>query len=416
MKKIDLFDTFENAEDELMEDFTDMSPKIDDEQFEKLLAVSERNYKMKKEEIERTKKDNNIDHDADSVSGVDRVKRPVWLTPLITAASLVLVTGAVIGSVLLLNRNGNGVGGNDDFLNATTSTAVSTAVEVTETTTVTNKATGTGTGKGTVKSTSTTKAVTTAVAEGTTTEPTSDPVYTQPAFVEPQSDGMFFDESLGNIALELCKKEEYKVSWALTQGAVRTDISDYIEFSVDPSVIEEWNHCFVNIKDGTSNTDNKVYFIRVNENDYDTLKEMEEYGRSVYAKNHKILEHFHNCTGYIPDEMEQGDQLSKDLIKEIVEYRGKLYKLYRFIGIGYLDRVYHEEYPVIIADKTDTSFRAFIPFDRMYDDSKILSEKDMELVEMKLVMDPEYNDWRIESNQERYDVGLYKKLADKVRG
>jgi hypothetical protein len=103
MKKIDLFDTFENAEDELMEDFTDMSPEISDEKLDKLLAVSERNYEKKKEEIERTSKADNTD-DENMVSGVERVKRPVWLRPAAMAASFVLIAGTVIGSIALFNR------------------------------------------------------------------------------------------------------------------------------------------------------------------------------------------------------------------------------------------------------------------------------------------------------------------------
>lgn len=104
MKKIDLFDTFENAEDELMEDFTDMSPEISNEKLDKLLAVSERNYEKKKAEIERTRKADNTD-DENMVRGVERVKRPVWLRPAAMAASFVLIAGTVIGSIVLFNRD-----------------------------------------------------------------------------------------------------------------------------------------------------------------------------------------------------------------------------------------------------------------------------------------------------------------------
>ena len=156
MKKIDLFDTFENAEDELMEDFTDMSPNIDDEQFERLLAVSERNYKMKKKEIERARKDNNINYDEESVSGVDRVKRPVWLTPLLTAAaSVVLIVGTVVGSIALMGKNGRTVnkgGGNTvpavtvtttdkKSTETTVNSSGTTSVNTTETQTVTTVST-----------------------------------------------------------------------------------------------------------------------------------------------------------------------------------------------------------------------------------------------------------------------------------
>lgn len=131
MNKKNIFDMLENAEDDSMDELTGNCPEISGEQFEKLLAGSERKYKMKKEEIERTRKDNNISGDEVTVSGVDRVKRPVWLPPLITAASLVLVTGTVLGSVLLLNRNG-GINGGGSVTPA--ATAVATDKNSTETT------------------------------------------------------------------------------------------------------------------------------------------------------------------------------------------------------------------------------------------------------------------------------------------
>ena len=197
MKKIDLFDTFENAEDELMEDFTDMSPNINDEQFERLLAVSERNYKMKKKEIERARKDNNINYDEESVSGVDRVKRPVWLTPLLTAASLVLVTGAVIGSVLLFNRNGSLSDGGGITAAVT---AVTTDKMSTETTTVkaavTTAARKTQPAKTTVKTTKkpvTTSSNAAAMQTQTTEKTTAKPQTTTTA--APKTDSGRLDEA-----------------------------------------------------------------------------------------------------------------------------------------------------------------------------------------------------------------------------
>ena len=141
MNKKNIFDMLENAEDDSMHELTENCPEIGGEQFEKLLAGSERKYKMKKEEIERTRKDNNISGNEYTVSGVDRVKRPVWLTPLVTAASLVLVTGAVISSVLFLNRNG-GINGGDSVTPAATAVVTdNTSTEIPYTSSV--KATST---------------------------------------------------------------------------------------------------------------------------------------------------------------------------------------------------------------------------------------------------------------------------------
>ena len=86
MNKKNLFDTLENAEDNLMEMLTDNCPDISDEQLEKLLSESERRYTMKKKEIEKAKETTNAEYNEESVSGVDRVKRPVWVRPLAMAA------------------------------------------------------------------------------------------------------------------------------------------------------------------------------------------------------------------------------------------------------------------------------------------------------------------------------------------
>jgi hypothetical protein len=62
---------------------------------------------MKKEEIERNKNianTENTEQNEEIVSGVDRVKRPVWVRPLALAASVVLIAGTVVGSVALMKN------------------------------------------------------------------------------------------------------------------------------------------------------------------------------------------------------------------------------------------------------------------------------------------------------------------------
>lgn len=139
MKEKNLFDILGNAEDDSMERLTEKCPEITDAQLEKILAMSERKYKMKKKELERTGKDNNIIISGGSVAGVERVKRPAWLTPLCTAASLVLVAGIAIGSTIMFRRGGvvpDGGGEKNPAVTVTTSsgtgtTDVTTGISVT---------------------------------------------------------------------------------------------------------------------------------------------------------------------------------------------------------------------------------------------------------------------------------------------
>lgn len=108
MKDKNLFDILGNAEDDSMERLTDKCPEITDEQIEKIIAMSESKYRSQKKEIlkNRTEKDNNIKMtENDVVEGVERMRRPVWLAPLCSAASLILVAGVVIGAMAFMRRD-----------------------------------------------------------------------------------------------------------------------------------------------------------------------------------------------------------------------------------------------------------------------------------------------------------------------
>ncbi len=111
MKDKNLFDIFGNAEDDSMERLTDKCPEITEEQLDRIIAMSEKKYKVKKKEIlkERAEKDNNITMtENDVVEGVERVRRPVWLAPLCSAASIILVAGVVLGSLTMFRKDKNG--------------------------------------------------------------------------------------------------------------------------------------------------------------------------------------------------------------------------------------------------------------------------------------------------------------------
>lgn len=106
MREKKIFDVLENAEHASMERLIDKCPEITDEQLDKIYVMSEKKFKKIKKAQERTMKDKNIEMtENDSVGGVERSRRPSWLTPLSTAASVVLVAGAIIGSTILIRGN-----------------------------------------------------------------------------------------------------------------------------------------------------------------------------------------------------------------------------------------------------------------------------------------------------------------------
>lgn len=144
MKKENLFDMLEHAEEGSMNELTEKCPDIGDEQFERMLARSERKYKMMKKDIDRTEKDN-IFMSENTVSGVKRVKRPVWLNPLAVAASFVLIAGTVVGSIAFMSKNNRTVksGGTTPAATATTTDKVGSETTVNSTNTSTVKTTET---------------------------------------------------------------------------------------------------------------------------------------------------------------------------------------------------------------------------------------------------------------------------------
>lgn len=143
MKEKNLFDILGNAEDDSMERLTDKCPEITDAQLDKILAMSEKKYRMKKKEIERTKKDKHITMtENDTVEGVEHSKRPVWFTSLCTAASLVLVAGIAIGSTMLLRSGKGGIrhgGVENPAVTATTSEGTGTTLVTTSVSSTTGK-------------------------------------------------------------------------------------------------------------------------------------------------------------------------------------------------------------------------------------------------------------------------------------
>ena len=264
-----------------------------------------------------------------------------------------------------------------------------------------------------------TAAVTTTAEDNSTDQQTQ---YTQPAFIAPEPENMFFNDELGKLALEMCKKEEIEYTLIVAEGGVQTDNSDYVMFSVDPK-LEYFGYDPTKNEYSGGEPNNKVYYVRVNDSHFSDFEGFKKYARGLYSENSykykRLLESY--ADGF--DDLEQGEMIAEKDMRYYIGYRGKLYKLFHIAGKGYLERRYDEEYPVIIADKTETSFRAIIPFDREYTQEvdKVAEDK-VNFVEVKFVLDTENgnwtkesNDWRIESVNEYYEDGVYKALADQIR-
>lgn len=131
MKEKNLFDILENAENNSMKRLIEKCPEISDEQLARIYAKSEKKFRAQREEENGTMRDDIIKMKSSNVAeGVERSKRPAWLAPLSTAASMILIAGIVIGSTLMLNRNHkpNGGGGVTPAVTVTTSTGTGTTM------------------------------------------------------------------------------------------------------------------------------------------------------------------------------------------------------------------------------------------------------------------------------------------------
>ncbi|HNZ99542.1 hypothetical protein, partial [Ruminococcus sp.] len=278
MKKTDLFDIFENAEDELMEDFTEMSPEISDERLEELLAVSERNYKMKKKEYERTRKDKNKEYDG-AVSGVERVKRPAWLAPLVMAASLVLIAGVVLGSTALLRRHGKSGGVTPDLTAVTTTADKNGEITTTKsgsTVTVTTTKAGSTTA---VSGTNTAAAAASGQTDSTTSAASAAVAETTAAAAANETASG--EQELERYALELYKRSE-TVNDKINGIGVSGYGDGFLKVSVDPGLgysSYDYEH------NNSQWVDNVKFYLPAADENFTTADELRSYVRSAFTKN-----------------------------------------------------------------------------------------------------------------------------------
>lgn len=198
MNEKKLFDLLENAENDSMNRLIDKCPEISDKQLDRILAKSEK--KFRKLEKEYDKRGNNIKvTENDVVEGVERSRRPVWLSYLSTAASLLLVAGAIIGGTAVLSRHGGHTEPDGNITPA--ATAEATAVSGTETVSTGSRAAGTA---GTETAAVSTDTSTQPVTEDTTGETTgiTDIVDIAGQWTLQESDGNYtVDHGARNVAL-----------------------------------------------------------------------------------------------------------------------------------------------------------------------------------------------------------------------
>lgn len=93
MSKKNIFDFLEDSEQYELEMIERLTPELSDDQFERILKMSKR-----KKNIMRKAEEKNIRrsiNNEDTVSGVERYKRPAWIKPLAAAASFVLLCGGI---------------------------------------------------------------------------------------------------------------------------------------------------------------------------------------------------------------------------------------------------------------------------------------------------------------------------------
>ena len=137
MKEKKIFDILENAENDSMNRLIGKCPEISDEQLDRIYAMSEKKFRKMKKGAERTERDNNIKMtENDTVEGVEHSRRPVWLTTLSTAASIVLIAGIAIGSTVMIRGNRKIINTDSQTppaVTATTETVTGTSATATQT-------------------------------------------------------------------------------------------------------------------------------------------------------------------------------------------------------------------------------------------------------------------------------------------
>ena len=417
MRKRNLFDMLGNAEEEPMDILTDKCPEMYDAQMERLFAASERKYRMKKREIERnrTERDNNITISGETVSGAERIRRPAWLAPACSAASLILVAGLLIGSTTLFRRHSGG--GGDVVTPAVTVTTVRTtgtttaltgvsgsAVTTTVTTAVTVSADEGGTSDNKTSAGTVTTAANAAAGGSSSGAEAASPSGASAGSGAVNS-GLSVDAALGERAEDFFVRSQ-ELSNLLTFRVMETDDSDYISFDVDPSV--EFYTRDLSLGSATYCNTHTAYFARVTDSRFGSTADIISYYNSLYYSDGG-KDSYYGCT-LVPDESGLGPVLTNGQQYSVayIDHNGKLYQNTFYPNGRHPVMHLYEDSPVIIKDRTDTSFTAIIPY-YVYDISSGFGGCEL----MSFAIDPACGDWRI-VKEEFDDFSYYEECRQKL--
>jgi hypothetical protein len=381
VKEEKIFDMLEHAEEGTMNELTDKCPDIGDEQFERMLAKSERKYKMMKRDILVTERDN-IYMDENTVSGVKRIKRPVWITPLATAASVVLILGTVLGSIALFGRNGRTVnkGGGDTVPAVTATTTDKKGTETTVNSSATTSVKTTETQTVTTVSTSVQEIIaeTNVQVVGSSVSANG---YTY--------NDVFYDETYSDIARRL-STQKYHIANVMMMGdmVIQPGDDSYVYFGTDKPYLgidRELQKQDPNIgADGI----NKVYFAKVTDSGFSSTAEIKNYIKAAYSDRY-FRTVYENSFATGIDDLALGDRLCENVYDyTYIDYKGQLYKnvYLPYDRNGYLNPV---EGGVIIGHMTEDSFTAYLLYSY-----KNGAPTRCEVLDIDI--DPTCNDWRIE--------------------
>ena len=411
MKEKELFDMLENAEDAQVEELAESCPELTEAQLGRLLAKSEKKY-IERKPAERQKSKNGEEF-GDTASGVDRISRPVWLTPLYTAASLLLVVGMIAGGAVLFRHRGG-----DDIV-----IQPSGAITTDECTTIVTTTTA---------ETSTAQtAFTTAASEEetTTTINYEESVYDNETgewspYIYPEADSLSTDGTCGEIAFDLAERSEEV--YLISDGAVEREkpsgsLNYYGEnaiwFTVDPSD-DVYPYNYYDYKNQKMSDVPSVLFELVTDSRVSCTDDIKALLRSVYTEdNESYMWSCERLGSGCFDDLNVGDLLKADTCYWYIDYRGQLYVVGATGGKGYLGTTYFNDRPVIITDKTDSSFTAFVPYINTTRPLNEINEDDYPkgCAEFSIVYDTEVDGWRIESST-TLSYTIYKNLRKMATG